>query len=310
MKRYAVAATFTVMIVLTLANTAWAQGATNFAMVGITRGQTLQLNLVAFPPNPCSPFAATCTGVTCEAELGFQDGAGNQLGTVETVTLTTGQSASLTLNGDTIIGEAKRVEVLPKIVSELPPDPCFASVGAIDNILGITTLQILGAAALPTNPTFGMLDVIQFQTVRLNVVDEPPDPCIALLSFADKNGNTVGQTLNVNLSSGQSQFLDVPGSAFFSSEPSDPDFDFFSSAPIFSRALVHPIVTQAPGAVPACTASVEVYDSFTGRGAVYLPPDPCVQSCAVPSTVTIDMTPRYPRHFAWLRQPESIDRLA
>jgi hypothetical protein len=35
MKRYTIAAAFTVLIVLALANVAWAQSATNFAMVGI-----------------------------------------------------------------------------------------------------------------------------------------------------------------------------------------------------------------------------------------------------------------------------------
>jgi hypothetical protein len=27
--------------------------ATNFAMIGITRGQSLQINVVAYPPDPC-----------------------------------------------------------------------------------------------------------------------------------------------------------------------------------------------------------------------------------------------------------------
>jgi hypothetical protein len=64
-------------------------------------------------------------------------------------------------------------------------------------------------------PAFQRLGSLATQS-RLNVVDEPPDPCIAQLSFADKNGNAVGQTLNVNLSSGQAKFLDDLGSAFFS----------------------------------------------------------------------------------------------
>jgi hypothetical protein len=81
MKRNTVTLTLTVLIVFAMAQGAWAQGATNFPMIGITPGQTLQLNLVAFPPNPLYPPGP------CMAQLGFQDGNGKPLGTTETVTL-------------------------------------------------------------------------------------------------------------------------------------------------------------------------------------------------------------------------------
>jgi len=60
---------------------------TNFPMIGLVRGQTLQINVVAFPPDPC--FAA----------LGFQGINGNSVGTTTYVALQAGQAASLTLNG-------------------------------------------------------------------------------------------------------------------------------------------------------------------------------------------------------------------
>jgi hypothetical protein len=96
MKRYAAASALSVMIMLALANGAWAQGATNFPMIGITPAQSLQLNLVALPPQPNFP------PVPCMAQMGFQNSLGSPVGTANTVTLQVGQSASLTLNGSTL----------------------------------------------------------------------------------------------------------------------------------------------------------------------------------------------------------------
>ena len=59
-------------------------------MIGITRGTTLQLNLVANQPGPCT------------AVLGFQDSNGNPLGATWTGTLAGGESTSLTLNGEDV----------------------------------------------------------------------------------------------------------------------------------------------------------------------------------------------------------------
>jgi len=52
------------LLVLMLANTSWAQSlpnTTNFPMIGLVRGQTLQLNLVAIPIDPCGPSSSSCT---------------------------------------------------------------------------------------------------------------------------------------------------------------------------------------------------------------------------------------------------------
>jgi hypothetical protein len=295
MKRYTVTSVLTVLVVLVLANGAWAQGATNFAMVGITRGQTLQLNLVAWPPTPVFP------PTPCMAELRFQGSSGEPLGTTKIVTLTTGQSASLTLNGDSFVKPAERVEVLPIVVPEgtFPPNPCFASVEVIDNVLAITTVGVPGAVTYPPAPIFGMLGVTFFQTVRLNVVAWPPDPiyppnpCIAQLSFADMNGNPVGQTKDVNLSPGNATFLDLPGSVLF---PPQPIFAEFGQ-----HVEVHPIVTLAVGAPTNCLASVEVYYNFNKQTSVYWPPVPVAPA----TTISDNMTPLFP-HVGWLRRDELV----
>jgi hypothetical protein len=96
------------LFVLTLANPGWAQSLpnyTNFPMMGLVRGQTLQVNLVAIPIDPCF------------ATIGFQNASGNPVGPTLNVALQAGQSASLALNGNTLTNTpGQRVEVLPTIV--------------------------------------------------------------------------------------------------------------------------------------------------------------------------------------------------
>jgi len=53
MKQFTVALALAVLFELALANSASAQ-ATKFAMVGFTANDTLQLNLVAYPPTPAT----------------------------------------------------------------------------------------------------------------------------------------------------------------------------------------------------------------------------------------------------------------
>jgi hypothetical protein len=62
-----------VVSLLLLGNLGWAQGNTNFAMVGLTKEQTLLFNVVAFPPTPVDSGS-------CVAVLGFQDSQGNAVG--------------------------------------------------------------------------------------------------------------------------------------------------------------------------------------------------------------------------------------
>jgi hypothetical protein len=266
-----------VLFVFALAHTAWAQGETNFAMVGITRGQTLQLNLLAYPPSSSLPTAP------CMAKLSFQDSDGNPLGPTKAVTLNTGESASLTLNGDTLLKDSgQRVEVLPKVATEgtVPAVSCRASVEVIDNVLGITTVGIPGAVAFTPNPVFAVVGVTPFQSVRLNAVANPPASCIGQLSFADKNGNLAGQMLDIKLVPGEATFLDLHGKELLPPWPIDgfPGTLFKGGGPV-PRLLFHPIVklastSGADAASTACIVSVEVYDNYTIRTTVYFPPLP------------------------------------
>jgi hypothetical protein len=229
--------------------------ATNFPMIGITRGQTLQLNVVAFPVDPCF------------AHLGFQNSSGNPVGPTTSLTLQPGQSASLTLNGDSLTDLAgKRVEVLPTVVLNPSPSPdsCQASAEVFDNVFGITSVLVPGAFGYPANPDLGMLGVTVLQTVRLNVVAYPIDPCIGQISFLNSNGELVGNSLmNVSLNPGQATFLDLPGSTLVTK--------------LGQRAEVQPVMTpnSASAAPNACVVSAEVYVNGLGTTASFYPVDPC-----------------------------------
>lgn len=265
---------------LSAAQTPTASNTTNFAMIGITRVQTLQINVVAFPPDPCF------------AQLGFQDTNGNALGTTTTVALQPGQSASLALNGNTLASSVgQRVEVLPTVVPEVVVgavaviNQCVAAAEVFDNVLGITSVLVPGSAGFSPDPIFGMLGVTDLQTVRLNVVAYPPSLCIGQLSFVNSNGTQVGNTLNVQLAPGQAASFDLPGSTVVSR--------------LGQRTEVRPVVT-APNR--GCMASAEVYLNGLGTTIVYYPPHPCgpsSASCAVFQSATAAAL--VTRRWRWLR---------
>ncbi len=256
MKQLTLTSALGVLIALTTANVTLAQatpGPTSFPMVGITGAQTLLLNLVAYPPDPCGPVT-----------LGFQNRNGVAVGPSQiTPALQPGQSVSLALNGSFLVAADQRVELLPTVAGldgAATGASCVASVEVINNASGVTTVLAPGAVGFPPSPAFGMSGVTLSQTVRLNVVAFPPDPCIGTISFADKNGTPIGtSSLPVQLAVGQATHLDLPG-----------------GGALGVRAEVRPVVTIISG---ACIASAEVYNNQTkATRAVYFPPVPCAPS--------------------------------
>jgi hypothetical protein len=238
-----------------------------FPMIGITLGQTLQINLVAFPPSPCF------------AQMGFVDGKGNIVGQTSNVTLQPGQSASLSIRGNSLVNTlGQRVELMPQVlVNPNSASACQATAEVFGDLLGATTVLAPGAQGYPPDPIFGVLHVTAFQTVRLNIAAYPPDPCDATISFVDGNGVLVGNALkNVQLASGQATYLDLQGLTLVSG--------------LGQRATLRPVVTANNAAaagppVNVCAVSAEIYDNFDGATDVYFPPDPCdpaTGSCAAP----------------------------
>jgi hypothetical protein len=217
-------------------------------MIGVVRGQTLQINVVAFPPDPCF------------AKLGFQDVNGNPVGPSLSVSLQAGQSASLAVNANTLASAiGQRVELLPTVVAAPGiANQCNASAEVFDNLLGGSSVVVPGSLGYALLPEFGLLGVTELQTVRLNVVAYPPDPCVGQLSFINSHGVQVGNTLSVQLNPGQAASLDLPGSTLVTK--------------LGQRAEVQPVVTAPNG---GCAASTEVYNNALGVTTAYFPPDPC-----------------------------------
>jgi hypothetical protein len=254
MKRHTLISALAVFVVFTHVASAQSvpPNATNFPMVGITRGQTLLLNVVAYPPNPCN------------AQLGFLNSTGLAVGPSQQVQLSPGQSASVALNGNSLLASfGHRMELLPTVAVAGGASSCVASVEVVDNLLGATAVLVPGAVGFPPDPVFGLLGLTVLQTVRLNVVAYPPNPCIGQIGFTDKNGNPIGGSMNVQLGAGQATFLDLPGNTLVSV--------------LGQRAEVNPVVTPVSPAT-ACIASAEVYGNAFGVTAVYYSPVPCASS--------------------------------
>ena len=136
-------------------------------MVGITRGQTLRLNIVdlatvsdgQLPPDPC------------RVVLTFRDANGrpftNSDGQVvrRAVELQAGQSAFLDLNGDVFAPPSTNADTAPVRLQlrpfvrvlvtppdpdhQFPPDPCRATMEVFDNASGRTSLFSAGFATPP-----------------------------------------------------------------------------------------------------------------------------------------------------------------
>jgi hypothetical protein len=128
-----------------------------FGMVGITRGQTMRLSIVDL----AQPNSDGTIPPPCRVVLTFRDADGhafkNSDGQVvrQVVELQMGQSASLDLNADNFIPSSTnavstRLQLRPFVrelesPSEIPPDPCRASMEIFDNASGRTSIFAPGS---------------------------------------------------------------------------------------------------------------------------------------------------------------------
>ena len=157
-------------------------------MVGITGAQTLQLNLVAFPPDPCLTVS-----------LGFQNRNGVAVGPSQTtLTLQPGQSVSLALNGASLVAADQRVELLPTVAGfdgAATGASCVASVEVINNANGVTRVLVPGAIGYPPTPGLWHVgrDVCSDGAFERGGVSS--DPCTGTISLCDKNGTQIGSSL-------------------------------------------------------------------------------------------------------------------
>ena len=239
--------------------------AVQFGMIGLGPGQTLRLNINAFPPDPIYP-----PNPFCIAQVGFANNSGSPVGSTKTVNLGSGQGDFLDLDASTLLYPPHPIRAEVRPVVTMLPSPgggtpaCLANAEILDTFSGFSLVLVPGAIAWPSDPIFGLMGLAWGQVLRLNIVAFPPNPlCVAQLSFVDKSGNPAGPAPKmVTLSSGHADFLDVAGASLV------PHFG--------QRAELRAVVTIIPSAAapPACVATAEVYDQFSGRTWALLDPGP------------------------------------
>ncbi len=69
-------------------------------------------------------------------------------------------------------------------------------------IAGGLGLSLLPGHLLAQYPSFGMIGIASNQTLRLNLIAYPADPCTAQLSFVNAAGAPCGTIYHLNLSAG------------------------------------------------------------------------------------------------------------
>ena len=241
-----------------------AAGNPQFGMVGLAAGQVLRLNVVAYPPDPCS------------ATIGFRNSNGQvpQPLPDKTVFLNPGESAFIDLPSSALgIQIGGRREFQPVVALQPQPNPdanaapnaCAASVEVFDAATGLS----LVASPMPlpdlpnVAPQFGMAGIALGQVLRLNVVAFPPDPCSATIGFLGANGSPQpAPDKTVFLNPGEAAFVDLPAGLL--------------GLQFGQRAELQPVVTlqPAPNGSSSCRATAEVWDRFSGRTWTMLSPQP------------------------------------
>ncbi len=224
-----------------------------FAPYAGTKAQTIRLTVVDGP-------VWVPPGVAVEGLLGFANEQGITVGPTLPVTLAPGQTVSLDLDLSTMISSG-RTEVRPFVTVppgavNLPGGNLEASVEVFETANGIGSVFGRGAHSIPSAPMFVPQGVPYGQSMRMTAVAPPDNPCDAVLSFTDPNGNPVGPTKTVQLAPGNMTTLDFNANTLTGQSG--------------QRIEIQPMVAliSLPGGVAsACQASVEVYDQHSGRTA-------------------------------------------
>ena len=232
--------------------------------VNLTATQTIRLTVVNGP-------VRVPPGVPVEAQLGFQNSAGAMVGPSQVVNLNPGQTASLDLEGSSLISSG-RIQLQP-VVTSLPGTP----LGSLqDSVELFTTSSGVGSVFYPGIPTppvssiagppsFVPQGVARGQSMQINVAAPPDSPCVAMLSFADNSGNPIGPTQQVNLSPG------TMASLIF-----NPNKYTKSGREEYVPQMTPNDPTGGQGVAPACLGSVEVFSQKTGDIATYQTSSPAV----------------------------------
>jgi hypothetical protein len=228
--------------------------AVEFPMIGIGFDQTLQVNVLQHPPQPCMVLV-TVYSDEGEVLVAFEQGDPDK-------PLQFGKVVSFF---------PQRMEVRPEVTLTPPagvsPTACAAQATAeiFDNFT--RTAWVVAPGLIPPGPNvmpiyLGPVGFTFEQTARLNVVAHPPEPCFGSIGFIDPSGKAIIPPVSVSLMPGQATFLDLTGVA--------------AGTALGSRrpeviGVFAPSPTTAPG---VCIPSVEIFDRVTGYTRVFVPPGP------------------------------------
>jgi len=232
--------------------------------VGLAPTQTLRLTVVDGP-------VRVPPGVPVQAQLGFQNSAGAQVGPSTVVNLNPGQTAFLDVNASTLISSG-RIELQP-VVTALPGTPLGSLSGSVEiynTSSGVGSVFYPGIPVPPAStitgpPSFVPQGVMHGQSIQINALAPPDSPCAALLSFEDVNGNPVGPKQQVNLTPGTMASLSFNANSVTKSGREE-----------FVPQIAPNNQADGPGAAPACLGSAEVYNTRTGDIATYQTSSPAV----------------------------------
>jgi hypothetical protein len=223
-----------------------------FGPVGVWPGTIVHLSVVAGPVTPPP-------GTPVEATLGFVDFAGNPVGEAVIVSLVAGQVVSLDLNASLLAKEQGQHADVHPVISASPGavlPPLRATTEVFDTLTGFGAVLTTPNTAAAIGQAFGPQGLARGQTMRISAVAFAPNPCVAILGFADNRGAPVGPSLQVNLAPDRGATLDLNANTL--------------GAQAAQRIELQPVLTlQNPvvgtSAHSACAASSEVFDSATGR---------------------------------------------
>lgn len=213
---------------------------------------------------PVTPPAGGPVEAPVEVMVGFVDLNGNILGQATPVQLIPGQVSSVQLNSNTFIHTIGQHTTVIPVVSAPPGTllPAIQFTGEVYDVLtGFGGVLTTANGLFPPPAALGPQGLAAGQIMRLIATAYPPVPCVATLSFANSEGVAIGPSMQVNLSPGQSQLLELTSASL--------------NLSFGKRMLVQPLVTLqnviAAAAVvpPACTVASDVFDPIAGRTWTY-----------------------------------------
>jgi hypothetical protein len=266
-------------------------------MVGLAHLQTARLNVVMVGGGTPDPSDRCRVGLSFFDAAGrlFNDASGMPIAT--DVTLAPDQAARLDLRqADAFRGRTGlRVALRARMQAlDLPPttgaDPCrrvVATLEVFDNFTGRTSLLAVGGGSpdpstIPSDPQeipFGMVGLARLQTARLNVAavgGGTPDPsqlpaCPVALGFVNSMGEPFLDASGMPIAA---EGTLEPGTAGALDLRSADAFRGLTGMRVAFRAVLRVGVVLPPSPCQPPVATLEVFDTLTGRTLVLYPSDP------------------------------------